>query len=147
MTDPDAPTSPAPATPRHHVLAAVALGGALGTLARAGLAEAQGHDPSTWPWGTLVANLVGTFLLGWWTVRLTHVPDLDPRFRPFLTTGICGGLTTFSTLQLELVRQVDDGRWALAAGYGAVTLVGGLLTAVAGHRAARARRRSGTSAT
>ncbi|MEV4421468.1 fluoride efflux transporter CrcB [Patulibacter sp. NPDC049589] len=119
------------------MLAAVFLGGMLGTLARAGLAEAVPHDdPAAWPGATFAVNLVGAALLGWWSTRLLRDPGADPRLRPFLATGICGGLTTFSTLQLELVRMVRVDAWGTAVGYAAASIVLGLAAVVAGRAAA-----------
>lgn len=132
------PPAPARSAPRAHVLAAVFLGGLLGTLARAGLAEAvPHHDPSSWPWATFAVNLVGAFLLGWWATTISRSPDLDPRLRPFLTTGICGGLTTFSTLQVELVQMVRADAWGIAAAYVVASVALGLAAVVAGRAAAR----------
>jgi len=126
---------------RHHVLIAVFCGGALGTLARAALSSTLTHAPDRWPWATLAVNVVGTLLLGWWSTRLMRSPDVDPRLRPFLATGICGGLTTFSTLQIELVLMLDAHAYALAAGYAATTIVLGLIAIVAGQQAAHAHHR------
>lgn len=134
----DAPPVPASSAPRVQVLAAVFLGGMLGTLARAGLAEAfPHHAPSSWPWATFAVNLAGAFLLGWWATRILATPDADPRARPFLATGVCGGLTTFSTLQVELVQMLRADAWATAAGYAVVSLVLGLGAVLAGRAAAR----------
>lgn len=134
-----APPDPVRHASRAHVVAAVFVGGALGTLGRAGLAEALGRDdPTSWPWATFVVNLLGAFLLGWWATRLPRTPDVDPRLRPLLTTGVCGGLTTFSTLQLELVELVRADAWATAAGYVALSVALGLLAVLAGRKAAEA---------
>ncbi|WP_026910117.1 fluoride efflux transporter CrcB [Patulibacter minatonensis] len=114
-------------------MAAVFLGGMLGTLARVGLAElASRDDPASWPWATFAVNLVGAFLLGWWATRLLRAPDVDPRVRPFLTTGICGGLTTFSTLQLELVDLVRADAWGVAALYVVASVALGVSAVLAG---------------
>ncbi len=119
--------------PWRHELGAVFCGGALGTLARAGLAEGLPHRVDAWPWPTLAVNLLACALLGWVAVRLRDVPA-----RPFWATGVCGGLSTFSTLQVELVEMADAGAWGLAVAYAAVSVAGGLaLVAVA---AALARR-------
>ena len=82
-------------------LAAVFVGGALGTLARAGLATLAAPDPAHWPWPTFVVNIVGAFLLGYFTTRLLERLPLSSYRRPLLGTGLCGGLTTFSTMQVE----------------------------------------------
>lgn len=122
--------------PRTHVLAAVFLGGAAGTLVRAGLAEALARDdPASWPWATFAVNVVGAFLVGWWSARLLR-PGADPRLRPLLTTGLCGGLTTFSTLQVELVAMLRADAWGVAVAYASVSVVLGLAAVSTGRRAA-----------
>jgi CrcB protein len=107
-------------------LAAIYVGGVLGALARVGLAQATPHGPGGWPWGTFAANVVGALLLGYFFARLRDHPE-DSLAHPFLTTGICGTLTTFSTLQLELFEMVDAGHVGLAAGYILATLAAGFL--------------------
>lgn len=105
-------------------LAAIYAGGVVGALIRVGLAQAFPPDPGTWPWPTFVANLVGALLLGCvFALFRDHPPE---RLRhPFFATGVCGTLTTFSTLQLELYELVDRGALGLALAYCAATLVGG----------------------
>jgi CrcB protein len=112
-------------------LAAIYLGGVLGALARVGLAQASPHGPGGWPWGTFAVNMLGALALGYFFARLGDHPE-DSLAHPFLTTGICGTLTTFSTLQLELFEMVDAGRLSLAAGYIGATLVAGFLCVRAG---------------
>lgn len=127
-----------PVAPRAHLLLAVLLGGALGTLARAVVVETLVRDdPAAWPWATLAVNLAGALLLGWWSTRLGRPPGVDPRLRPFLATGLCGGLTTFSTLQLELVDLVRADAPGTAAGYAAASVLLGLAAVAAGRAAAR----------
>jgi CrcB protein len=105
-------------------LAAIYVGGVLGALARVGLAEATPHAPGGWPWGTFAVNMAGALALGYFFARLSDHPE-DSLAHPFLTTGICGTLTTFSTLQLELYGLVDEGAVGLAAAYLGATLVAG----------------------
>jgi CrcB protein len=107
-------------------LAAIYAGGTLGALARVGLAQAAPHGPGGWPWATFAVNMVGALLLGYFFARLRDHPE-DSLAHPFLATGICGTLTTFSTLQLELFEMVDGGYLALAAGYVGATLAAGYL--------------------
>lgn len=107
-------------------LSAIYVGGVLGALGRVGLSQATPHGPGGWPWGTFAVNMAGALLLGWFFARLGDHPE-DSVAHPFLTTGICGTLTTFSTLQLELFEMVDAGRLALGATYLAATLVLGFL--------------------
>lgn len=105
-------------------LAAIYAGGVLGALARVGLAQATPHGPDAWPWGTFAANMVGALLLGYFFARLSDHPE-DSLAHPFLTTGICGTLTTFSTLQLELFEMVDGNHLGLAAAYVGISLLVG----------------------
>jgi CrcB protein len=108
-------------------LAAVFVGGALGTLARAGLAVLAAPQPGHWPWPTFIVNIVGAFLLGYFTTRLLERLPVSSYRRPLLGTGVCGGLTTFSTLQVELLDLLDHGSVGLAVGYAAASIAAGLL--------------------
>ena len=108
-------------------LAAVFIGGALGTGARAALATLAVPDPARWPWPTFVVNIVGAFLLGYFTTRLLERLPLSSYRRPMLGTGLCGGLTTFSTMQVETVRMIEHQHYGLAAGYTAASIAAGLL--------------------
>jgi CrcB protein len=112
-------------------LAAIYAGGVIGALARVGLAEAAPHGPDGWPWGTFAVNMAGALLLGYFVARLRDHPE-DSLAHPFLTTGICGTLTTFATLQLELFEMVDGGHLGLAATYIAATLLAGFACVRAG---------------
>ena len=108
-------------------LAAVFIGGALGTAARAALATLAVPDPARWPWPTFVVNIVGAFLLGYFTTRLLERLPLSSYRHPMLGTGLCGGLTTFSTMQVETVRMIEHQHYGLAAGYTAASIAAGLL--------------------
>ncbi|KKC03818.1 fluoride efflux transporter CrcB [Mycobacterium nebraskense] len=108
-------------------LAAVFAGGALGSLARAASGTLAAGDPARWPWPTFTVNIVGAFLVGYFTTRLLERLPLSSYRRPLLGTGLCGGLTTFSTMQVETLRMVEHGHWALAAGYTLTSIVLGLL--------------------
>jgi CrcB protein len=114
-----------------HRLAAIYAGGVLGALARVGLAEAAPHGAASWPWATFGANMAGALLLGLFVAAMRAHPPESPRFA-LLTTGICGTLTTFATLQLELYEMVDAGHLGLAAGYVAATLAAGYALVGAG---------------
>ncbi len=113
-------------------LAAVFVGGALGTLARAGLEELAASDPGRWPWPTFVVNIVGAFLLGVFVTRLLERLPVSSYRRPFLGTGLCGGLTTFSTMQVETIKMLEHGHYGLAVGYTATSVVVGLLAVYLG---------------
>jgi CrcB protein len=106
-------------------LGAIYAGGVIGALARVGLSEALPHGVDAWPWATFIVNMVGAALLGWFVTRLGERLPPSTYRRPLLGTGICGALTTFSTLQLEIFKMVEGGYLGLAVGYTAVTLIGG----------------------
>lgn len=124
-------------------LLAVFAGGALGTLARVTLETFAASDPGRWPWPTFVANVTGAFLLGYFTTRLLERLPISSYRRPLLGTGLCGGLTTFSTMQVEIVTMVEHRHYGLAAGYLIASLLAGLIavyTATALVRRVRVRR-------
>jgi len=112
-------------------LLAIYLGGVVGALIRVGLAQAASVGPGQWPWPTFAVNMVGAFLLGYFFALFRDHPE-ESLHHPFLGTGICGTLTTFSTMQLELFDLVDDGYLGLAAAYAAVTIALGYLFVRAG---------------
>ena len=105
-------------------LLAIYLGGVAGALLRVGLSEAATTGPGQWPWATFAVNLVGALLLGYFFARFRDHPPESLR-HPFLGTGLCGTLTTFSTLQLELYEMLDAGYLGLATAYCAGTLAAG----------------------
>lgn len=106
----------------------VALGGALGAVARYGLVLlVRPHSPG-WPLGTLVVNLIGCLAIGVIGGAGQHVlsPRADSRVWAFAVIGILGGFTTFSSFGLETVELVEEGRMASAAAYIALSNVVGL---------------------
>lgn len=108
-------------------LVAIFAGGALGTATRAVLSEVFPGDPTSWPWPTFVVNMVGSFLLGYFVTRLQERLPLSSYRRPLLGTGLCGGLTTFSTMQVETLKMLDHHMYGLAAAYVLVSLIGGFM--------------------
>lgn len=113
------------------VLAAIAVGGALGGLARYGLALALPARPGAIPWGTLTANVVGCALIGVLMVLITEVWSPHRLVRPFLGVGLLGGFTTFSTYAVEVRDLLVPASAPLALGYLAGTVLSCLLATVA----------------
>lgn len=109
----------------------------MGTLARAGLEELAAPDPGHWPWPTFIVNVVGAFLLGVFVTRLLERLPVSSYRRPLLGTGFCGGLTTFSTMQVEAIKMLERGHFGLAAGYTATSIVVGLIAVYLGTAAVR----------
>ena len=108
-------------------LAAVFAGGALGTVARTGLSLLVAADPGRWPWPTFTVNIVGAFLVGYFTTRLLERLPVSSYRRPLLGTGLCGGLTTFSTMQVETLKMIEYHHYGLAAGYTCASIVFGFV--------------------
>ena len=121
------PVRPWRARPRsdRRQLAAIFAGGAIGTLARAVLAEAFPHAATAWPWPTFGVNIVAAFLLGYCVTRLQERLPLSAYRRPLLGTGLCGGLSTFSTMEVEILKMIGAGAWGLAAEYAAASIAAG----------------------
>jgi CrcB protein len=90
------------------VIAAVAVGGIIGTVVRAVL-EDRFPVGSGFPWTTLLINVVGAAILAWVVVRVGERLPPSTYVRPMLGTGFCGALTTFSTMQVEAVRLAHHG--------------------------------------
>lgn len=106
-------------------VAAVFAGGALGTVLRAALSEAFPHTATSWPWPTFVVNVVAAFLLGYFVTRLQERLPPSSYRRPLLGTGLCGGLSTFSTMQVELLKMIDAHAYGLALAYAAASIAAG----------------------
>jgi CrcB protein len=118
----------------------ILVGGAIGALARGGIAKALPHAAGAWPWATFSVNLLGALLLAWLTTRLAEMVAPTRYWRFLLGTGFCGAFTTFSTFQVETIRLARDGHPALAAAYGAASIACGMAVAVAATVVARRRR-------
>jgi fluoride exporter len=96
----------------------VALGGAAGSVARFGLSTvAQTRWSGALPVGTLLVNVTGSVLLGFILRYALDTPAVSPEMRALLTTGFCGGYTTFSTFSYETMALIEDGDWRRAALY------------------------------
>jgi fluoride exporter len=118
-------------------LLAIACGGALGALARVGLAQAFPTSAGGWPWATFAVNMAGALMIGYFVTRLQERLPVSTLRRPLLGTGLCGALTTFSTVQIELLRMVDQHRIGLAAGYLMASVIGGYLAVFVSSAAVR----------
>jgi fluoride exporter len=91
------------------------------------VAEALPANASGWPWATFAVNIAGALMLGYLVTRLQERLPVSTLRRPLLGTGLCGALTTFSTVQIELLRMADHHRYGLAAGYLLASVLGGYL--------------------
>lgn len=106
---------------------AVFAGGAVGTLLRAATAQLFPVAIGQWPWATFAVNVVGTFMLGYLTTRLLERLPVSSYRRPLLGTGVCGGLTTFSTMHIEVLHMMQHREHVLAVTYTIASVVSGLL--------------------
>jgi CrcB protein len=106
----------------------VALGGAIGSVARYGAYVALA-GASGFPWGTLAVNYIGSFVIG-----IIAAAEPTPDARLFLMTGICGGFTTFSAFSLDTVSLMREGQMSKALAYVGASLVGCLAATYLGFR-------------
>lgn len=117
-------------------VALVALGGSLGCVLRyaAGVLLTR----SDYPWGTVVVNLLGSFVIGVLMFGLVARGALGPDARLFVATGVLGGFTTMSSFAYETAAFLEDGEAWRAFGYAALTVLGSLGMVLAGRFAAQA---------
>ena len=111
---------------------AICLGASAGALARWQLGLWLNQSQALLPWGTLVANLIGGYLVGVCIGVFQQMPDLDPVWRLALVTGFLGALTTFSSFSAEVVSMLQSGRYALALGTASLHLLGSLALTLLG---------------
>lgn len=111
---------------------AVSLGAACGALVRWQLGVKFNSWLTTLPPGTLLANLIGGYIIGVAIAFFAQMPQLAPEWRLLIVTGFCGGLTTFSTFSAEAVSLLQQGRFAWLAATLSVHVLGSLLMTVAG---------------
>ena len=111
---------------------AISAGAAGGALLRWQLGAQLNTLFPTLPPGTLAANLIGGYIIGFAIAYLAQAPNLAPEWRLFIITGFCGGLTTFSTFSAEVVTRLQEGQWIWAAGAIAIHVVGSLTMTLAG---------------
>jgi fluoride exporter len=118
-------------------LTLIAIFGAAGTLLRYSLqGVVQVGTGSTFPWGTLLINLTGCFLLGLIGQMTLNRMMISPDWRVAITVGFFGGYTTFSSFGWETAKMLEEGEWLPATSYVAASVVIGLLLSVAGIRLA-----------
>lgn len=110
---------------------AICIGACLGALARwrLGLWLSVPHGL---PWGTLVANLLGGYLIGLCVASFDALPQLDPVWRLALVTGFLGALTTFSSFSAEVITMLQQQRLAAALGWTSLHVLGSLAMTAAG---------------
>jgi CrcB protein len=117
------------APPRRQIdlreIGAIFAGGAIGGAVRTGLEQAAPAKPGTWPWTTFAVNVVACLLLGYFVSRLQERLPVTAYRRPLLGTGICGGLSTFSAFQLELLHMLDRSEVLLAVAYASGSIAAG----------------------
>jgi CrcB protein len=106
---------------------AISLGAALGAVMRWLLGVKLNSLFPAIPPGTLVANLVGGYIIGLAIAFFAQAPNIAPEWRLLVVTGFCGGLTTFSTFSAEVVSLLQAGRPVMALGAIAVHVAGSLL--------------------
>ncbi|ATM96747.1 camphor resistance protein CrcB [Yersinia frederiksenii] len=109
-----------------NTLLAVFIGGGVGSVARWLVSMKLNSLPSHIPVGTLIVNVVGAFIIGLALALFTRMTHIDPVWKLLITTGFCGGLTTFSTFSVEVVYLIQDGKLAWAAGTVLLNLAGSL---------------------
>jgi fluoride exporter len=113
-----------------YLLVAIFIGGAIGALLRAALTRYIPTAPNGFPWTVLLINVGGAIVLTYVAIRLQERLPPSTYRRPLVGTGFCGALTTFSTLQVGVVKLGRDGHVALGAGYLAVSVCLGVVAAV-----------------
>jgi CrcB protein len=121
-----------PSAGRPGLLAAIAIGGIAGAFGRHALGVwVTGHAATGFPWGTLLVNIAGSFLL---CLLMRVLPDttVSPETRAGLTTGFCGGFTTFSTFGFETAGLIRSGAYGHASLYVAATMLFGLAAGLLG---------------
>ncbi len=118
--------------------AVIAVGGAIGALARYAVGLALPHGTGAFPLGTFLINVVGCLLIGALIVVVTEWRQAHPLVRPFVVTGFLGGFTTFSTYAVDAEQLLGAGRVGTAAAYIVGTLAAAVLATWLGVRLARA---------
>ena len=121
-----------------HAFLWIAVGGALGSVARHGVSVAFIERLSSHAamWATLAVNISGSLLIGFIATLWHPESGMHPSMRLFLTVGICGGYTTFSAFSLQTLELIRVGNWLMAGGNVFFSVCGTLLAVVVGHKLA-----------
>ncbi len=109
------------------LLSAVFIGGGLGSVLRWYVSVKLSSSSIHIPAGTLTVNLVGAFIIGLCLALFVRMTHIEPFWKLFITTGLCGGLTTFSTFSAEVVTLMLNGQLMWAGLNIALNLVGSLV--------------------
>lgn len=116
----------------------VALGGGIGAAGRYLLGNTMSRFMgSTFPWGTLTANVLGGFAMGLLVGWLAFKVSGGENFRLFIGVGVLGGFTTFSSFSFESLRMIENKAYAMAAGYMSASVVLSILAVFIGLMIAR----------
>ena len=110
------------------------IGGGIGSVLRYVIAVMMKPASSTLPVGTLAANVLGCFLLGYLASQPGISSRLGPEIQLGITVGVLGGFTTFSTFGVETVRLYQSGQFVYALMYVLLSILGGLVAAWGGMR-------------
>jgi fluoride exporter len=111
---------------------AISIGAAAGALLRWQLGIGLNSLFPVLPLGTLAANLIGGYIIGFAVGYFAQAPSIAPEWRLLIITGFCGGLTTFSTFSAEVVTRLQEGQLFWAVGAIAIHVTGSLIMTLAG---------------
>ncbi|KMO85616.1 chromosome condensation protein CrcB [Megasphaera cerevisiae DSM 20462] len=107
---------------------AVAVGGGIGSMLRYGVTVAANlHGGISFPYGTILVNTIGSFLIGMLMMYFESQTQLSPAVKLFIITGIIGGFTTFSTFNMEFLTLIRGNAMSLGVLYGGLNIVGGFI--------------------
>jgi len=122
----------------NRIVGYVAVGSAVGGVFRLLMtAFVQERIATTFPLGTLLVNIIGSFILGFVIKYALATPAVSPEVRALLTTGFCGGFTMFSTFSFETASLIEEGQYARASIYIVASVLLSLLATFAGFAVAR----------
>jgi fluoride exporter len=110
----------------------VGVGGAIGSILRYFLSFLSFPSIHNFPIGTLVVNLLGSFLLGWFVMRVLPNESISIEVKTGISTGIIGSFTTFSTLSVEVIHLYQSSLYLELVVYLSVSVIGGLILAAVG---------------